>query len=73
MKSTVRLKERVKQQENFWKMKLETLPLTWSEPRPKLNSFHADFLFTSIIFRFCIWFKIIDVSCKMTLNILQHL
>ena len=50
-------------------MKLETC----FETRPKLNPFHADFPFTSIIFRFCIWFKITDVSRKITSNILQHL
>ena len=46
---------------------------TWCESRPKLNPFHADFLFTSIIFCFCIWSKTTDVSRRMTSNILQHL
>ena len=72
MASTETLKERLKQRETFWIMKLET-SATWSEPRAKLNPFHADFPFTSIIFRFCIWSKITDVSRKMTSDILQHL
>ena len=46
---------------------------TWSEPRPKLNPFHADFPLTSIIFVFCIWSKINNVSRKMTSDIIQHL
>ena len=45
---------------------------TWSEPRHKLNPFHADFPFTSVFFHFCIWSTITDVSCKMMSNILQH-
>ena len=48
--STETLKERLKQRENFWIIKLETFSVTWSEPSPKLNPFHADFAFSSIIF-----------------------
>ena len=44
-----------------------------SERRPKLNSFHADLLFTSIILCFYIWSKRTDVSRNITSNILQHL
>ena len=45
---------------------------TWSEPRSKLNPFYAEFPFTAIIVRLCIWSKTTDVSCKMTSNIFQH-
>ena len=39
---------------------------TWYELRPKLNPFYADFPFTFIIFRFSIWSKTTDISCKIT-------
>ena len=45
---------------------------TWSEAR-QIESISYRLSFTSIIFRFCIWSKITDVSRKMTSDILQHL
>ena len=45
---------------------------TWSEAR-QIESISYRLSFTSIIFCFCIWSKITDVSCKMTSNNLQHL
>ena len=46
---------------------------TWTEPRPKLNPFDADFPLTAIAFCFWIWSKMTDFSHKITSNILQHL
>ena len=71
--STETLKKKTKTARKFLDTETWDFSATWSEPRPKLNPFHADFSFTSIIFRFCIWSKITDVSRKMTSNILQHL
>ena len=46
---------------------------TWTEPRPKMNRFDADFPFTAIGFCFYTWSKITDFSRKIASNILQHL
>ena len=46
-------------------MKLETC----FETRPKLNPFHIDFPFTSIIFRFCTWSEIIDAIHKFDISL----
>ena len=68
MTSTETLKERLKQWENFWMMKLETLVPPGLSKDLNWIHFMQTFFFTSIIFRFCIWSKITDVSYKMTSN-----
>ena len=44
----------------------------WSEPRPKLKPCYADFSFTTITLRFCVWSKKTDVSRKHPSVLVNH-